>query len=166
MTRFNGTYQWISIPKTGTRAVAFVLRPPEWENLGDHRRYSAEDGGQCVAAIRDPFDRLASALSFEGISTLDLMHRKIEYVDAGYGSFPTAHFYRPQSEFLGPDPVLFLYEKLSDMVRFLGFDGHLPKRNRYPHKIAADFLRKEARYFVESRFADDFDLREELLCTR
>ncbi len=142
-----------------------LLRPPEWKIVGDHKPYSKEDGGICVAAIRDPYDRLASALSFEGISTLDLMYHKIEYVDAGYGRFPTKHFYCPQAEFLGPDPKLFPYERLGEMLKFLGHEGHVPKANRHQHRLTAEKLRKEARAFVENRFAADFELRKDFICT-
>lgn len=165
MTMTNGTYQWVSIPKTGTRSVTRVLRSMGWRSLGDHVVYGATEGGRCVAAIRDPFDRLASACAFAGIADLITLARTMCHVDAGHGRFPVNRFFAPQVDFLGPDPMLYPFERLTDMIGALGYAGPIPRENRKRKRLTAQQLSaSDLAPMIRDRFADDFKLRE-TLCT-
>jgi len=166
MTKTNGTYQWVSIPKTATRTIHGLLRPQDgWKSLGDHAVFDEAAGGQCVAAIRDPYDRLASACSFSGISTYKDLVKTIDHYDAWQGYFPENRFWCPQYSFVGhsKEPILFPFEEVSSMITLLGHKSNVPVTNKKQHRLTASKIKEELSYLVEDRYFEDFRMRERLI---
>lgn len=161
MTYTNGTYQWVSVPKTATRAISAHLRRNGWRPVGDHRPYAREAGGVCVAAIRCPYSRLASSASFLGIANIGLLEKTIAHYEQWRGVFPANRFFVSQVEFVDLKGKLFRYENLPDMLRLIGVEN-LPKRNRHPHQLSASVIQENMSDLVERLYRDDMQLRETL----